>query len=175
MLDFKKTLIKNLVAVGVAVVIFLIFFFLFRLDINHQVEVIQDLQGRKTALSQSAENLSLLIKEWETAKKYKERVNLLIPPKDKLVSLSNDFQKIAQEKNVNLSFNFGKEADLPSAKGLGSVSFVASLEGSFSGILAFLKEIEEKYYSLKISSFDLMDGGADRLRININGQVFFSS
>ena len=145
MSEFKKTLIKNGIVLLAIVAVLSAFLVLFKLNINHQVQIIRDLQSRKHSLSQSAENLSLLIKDWEVAKNYKEKISLLVPSKDNLVALAKDFQKVAEEKKVRLSFNFGKESNPQSSQVLGSVGFTAVIEGSSSNVLQFLEEIESQY------------------------------
>ena len=161
MSEFKKDLLKNLGITLVILVVFVIFWILFRLNI---------------LLSQSSENLSLLIQDWEVAKNYRDQVSLLVPDKDDLVSLNKDFQIIAQKSGVNLNFSFGSESSPSTSRGLGMIGFSATVDGNESSLFAFFKEIEKSYYSMKINSLDITNtDGKGGLRMLLSGQIFFVS
>lgn len=170
--DFKKYLIRNGIAVGVIIVVFITFFVLFRLNIDRQLEVITHLKSQKAVVAQSAENLAILIKDWEIVKQWKDQVRKLVPQKDALVLLSKNFQDIAKLRSVSLNFSFGGETNPASQDSLGSVSFTAVAEGKRENLLQFFEDLENKYYSLKIRVLDITSQGTFD-RAFFTGDVFF--
>ncbi len=175
--EFKKTILRNGIIVGAIVVIFAIFFVLFRANISHQLEVIKDLAGRRNTYTQSSQGLAVLIKDWNVAQQYKDRLQLLVPKKDDIVLLSKELQARAQKDRVSIVFSFNAESEAKLPQGdIGSIGFTATIEGAVQDILSFLHEIEESYYALQVQTFDLTTGitnNASLSRFFITGKVFF--
>jgi len=170
--SFKKQLIRDSVILGVLIVLFFVFSYLFRLNIEHKVSIISDLKNQKAILSQSSQNLSLLIKDWDIAKNYKDAVRELVPRKDELVALSKDLQVVAARNNVTLDFSFGKESNPPGGTSLGSIGFNASVRGSAQNIITFLEDLENTYYAMKIGSVEIVESGGGS-QASLSGQMFF--
>lgn len=174
MSNFKKQLIKEGVYVGIVLVIFSVFFILFRLNIIHQTEIISGFKNKKNAVSNSINELSFLVKDWEIAKKYKKEITQLVPKKDNLVLLPKELQAIAKGSGVNLSFSFVQEGAPQSSGNLNSISFNALVNGDMEKILNFFSEVEKNYFSIKISNFDLLGPGQENnARVTFNGSVYF--
>lgn len=171
--EFKKHLIRNIILCVVLIGLFITFSYLFRLNVDHTIANILDLKEKKNFFSQSAQELSVLIEEWEAAKPYQNQVASLVPQKDSLVALSKDFQALAKKNDVTLDFSFGTETN-PQSKGLGSISFTAVASGSVEEIFNFFQDIETTYYALKIGSVDLTASQEGKnARASFSGQIFF--
>ena len=172
---FKKQLTIQIVIASVAVVLFGLFLYLFRANITHQVMLIGQVRANQAILSTSAENLSLLINDWGVAQQYMQQVETLVPHKDELVALSKDFDALARQHNVSLSFSFGEEQNPKNAKELGSIGFTANLGGSMNAITTFLSELEGRYYAMKIDTLDFtFNEGAQRYDVFMRGKLFFT-
>lgn len=171
--DYKKNLFINIGIILAAIAVFVSFFILLRLNILHQVEIINDIKSKRAFVSESAENLSSLIKDWAIVKNYSQRVSLLVPSKDDLVTLSKDMNAIARQDNVSLSFSFGAESNPTGAGTFGSIAFSATADGSMDQILSFLKDVENKYYALKVNILELNHPSAELVRVSLNGQIFY--
>jgi hypothetical protein len=172
--DFKKSLYLNFGIIAVVIAVFALFYILLELNIQKQITTINDIKSKKATASESAENLSVLIKEWATAKNYSQQVALLVPSKDDLVSLQKDINNIARTDNVSLGFNFGLES-AGDAGSLGNITFKATVDGTSDGILNFLKDVENKYYSLKINVLELNVLSGGLLRLTMSGQIFYDT
>lgn len=173
--DFKKNLYTNIGAIVAIVAVFVLFSILLRLNINHQISVINDIKTKRGFVSDSSSNLSLLVKQWNFVKDYVQQVSSLVPSKDSLVTFSKDINAIAQKKGVSLTFNFGTESGAATSGTLGSISFSATADGSANNLLAFLQDVENKYYSLKINVLEMSKQSDIISRLSIGGQVFYSS
>jgi hypothetical protein len=171
--DYKKSFYINIGVILTVVALFVLFFILLRLNILREASIISDIKLKKAFVSESAENLSSLVKDWAIVKNYSQQVSLLVPSKDDLVALSKDINAIARQDNVSLSFNFGSESNPTGAGALGSISFTATADGSMANVLAFLKDIENKYYALKANVLELSRPSSGLTRLSLNGQIFY--
>ena len=106
---FQKSLILQVATSIVIIIIFSAFFYLFRANIKHQVGIVEKFRAQKTKLSNSSQNLSLLIQDWSKIEQYKDRLNELVPIKDDLIGLPKTMETLAKAKNVSISFSFGQE------------------------------------------------------------------
>lgn len=171
--EFKKHLIRDSIIFAILIGLFVAFFYLFRLNIDHTIANIAGLKNQKSFFSQSAQDLSVLIKEWEIAREYKEEVAALVPTKDSLVALSKDFQAIAKTYDVSLDFSFGTETN-PQSQGLGSITFSAVAGGTVQDVLDFFEGIENKYYAMRIEAVDITASNkGESSRVAFNGKMFF--
>lgn len=175
MKPFQKQLTVQAIIAGVAVVLFAVFFLLLRANIQHQGDIIESLKERRVTLSSASENLSLLLKDWDQAKLYRDDVNNLVPDKDSLVALSRDFQSLASSRDVSLTFSFGKEQNPSGAGSLGSIEFTSTLTGSANNVLAFLEAVEQEYYSMRIDNLDFSrnTGSGGDTKVFMKGIIFF--
>ncbi len=173
-MTFKKQLVKQLILVGVVVALFVTFFWLFRVNIAHKLTSIKALTSQRALLSSSAENLSMLIKDWEIARLHRGAVDDMVPHKDDLVALSKDMEAIAKESGISLSFGFQEEENPKQVGGLGLIGFVATLDGSASKIIAFLQRMEDEYFSMKIDVLDFsLHEGTGSTKVFMRGEIFF--
>ena len=175
--EFKKNILRNGGIVGIIIVLFATFFLLFRANISHQLEIIKELAQRRDTYSHSSEGLAVLIKDWDVAQQYKDRLQILVPKKDDIVLLSKELQARAQKDGVSIVFSFNAESETKLPQGdIGSIGFTATIEGAIKNILSFLNEVEESYYALQIQTFDLSTGitnNASLSRFFVTGKVFF--
>jgi len=172
--EFKKHVLVELAIIGGIVVVFGGFSYLFRLNIEKKADVVTMLQTKKTLLSGSIQNLSQLVNDWNTARRYTRAVEKLVPQKDQLVALSKDFIEIARANGIALNFSFGTEQNPEGNQQLGSIGFSATAAGSLANILSFFEALESKYYAMQISAIEVtanQEGG--RHTAIFGGKVFF--
>lgn len=172
--NYKKTLIKEVIIILSTIGVSILFIILIKLNIIHQQEILTKLRSQRVLLSQSAENLGLLKKDWEIASQYSNKISSLVPTKDNLVLLQKDFQQLALDSGVTLNFSFGTEKN-STQDDLGYISFSATADGSNDNVINFLKRIEEKFYSLKVDVIDISTQSNGLIRVLMKGQVFFSN
>jgi len=173
--DFKKSLYLNIGLIVGTVIVLGAFYFLIRLNITHQVKIIEDINSKKAYVSKSAENLASLIKDLPTARNYLGKISNLVPSHDYLVSsFLIDINKIARQNDVLLSFVFGAESPA-SGNQKGSIAFLATIDGKVDSVISFLKDVESRYFSLRIDSLDISRPNQDVIRVSASGRIFFSS
>lgn len=172
--NYKKTLIREAVIILSIIGVVILFVILIKLNIIHQQEILTTLRSQKVLLSQSAENLGLLKKDWEIAGQYNDKISSLVPTKDSLVLLQKDFQQLALDSGVTLNFTFGTEKN-STTDDLGYIGFSATADGSKENVVNFLKKIEEKFYSLKIDIIDISIQSNNLIRVLMKGQIFFQT
>ncbi len=172
--DFKKSLYVNLGILAAIILVFVSFSYLLRMSVDHQVSVIQDINSKKSFVSDSSNNLSILIKQWNFVRNYVQQISLMVPSKDNLVNFQRDLNDISQRDGVSLTFSFGSETPSSGAGNLGSIGFSSVINGTQQGILNFIQDVENKYYSLKISSLEMVKTSDTLSKLSITGQVFYS-
>jgi hypothetical protein len=171
--DFKKNLYLNIGLIVGFVIIFGVFYFLLRANIDHQVSVINDIKSKRNFVSQSAQNLALLVKDAPIAQQYAKKISSLVPTHDYLISsFSSDISNFAKRNNVSLSFVFGNETP-SSGSSLGFISFSATMDGSWESIVNFLNDLENRYYSIKINSMDVNKVSDNQIRVSTSGHISF--
>ncbi|GEM_PF-4406478 len=171
--DYKKALTRELIILGVVIIIFVTFFILFRANINKEAESIATLQSQRSLLIQSTEGLSILKKQWDQARLYKDDVFLLVPSKDDLVEYNNRLKEVAAGDDVVFTFSFGNE-EPGAGGGLNLIAFSATAEGRPSQLISFMKHLEEQFFSIRIDSLDMRNQErSDVMRLSFNGYVYF--
>jgi len=173
MSDFKKRIYINLGVITGIIAIFVAFSILLRLNIEKENSLIMKIKNDKNKIAQSSENLALLIKDETEARPYLDKVKNLVPQKGDLVNLKRDMNDLARQNNTSLSFNFGSESAGELNTGLGAVNFNAQADGTIDNLLGFIRELEDKYFALKINSLDINRLSGPLMRIVFNGQMFY--
>ncbi len=166
----KKVTVKLSISLGIIAVLVLgIIFFGFRVDsLSEKVITTRQELGER---SRSLQSLASLRSDYSTkGQSYLNVLYNVIPEKDELIDLSKNFQVIAQEGQLDYGFTFLGE-NPPIAENLGSVKFSLSLGGSLNELLSFLKNLENFRYLISLENVSL--NRADRMRMNIRGDVFY--
>lgn len=172
--DFQKDVIIQLSILFSIVIVFYAFYYLFSANIKHQVDIIETFKKEKTELSSSSEDLAFLIQDWKIARQYKDQVSTLVPLKDDLVGLPKKIELFGKEKNISIGFSFGQEQNNKNSDGLGSIGFTSTVQGKRDDVVAFLREIENKYYSMQINVLDFTrDKNSDSVKLFMKGNIFF--
>lgn len=173
--DFKKGLYLNIGIIAGVFAVFIAFFILLRLNISHQSGVANDIRSKRDYVAQSINNLASLAKDAPTARDYATKLSTLVPTHDYLISsFSSDIKAIALKDGVSLSFVFGTESSVMTGK-LGSIAFSSTIDGPLDPILGFIKDIESRYYAIKINTIDISRASGSASRMSASGQVFFQS
>jgi len=168
---FYKNLLKHnwLYISGILILVVLAFF----LKGNLESSITKISTQHKTLATRSSSLLSLatLRGEFAKANPYFSFLENILPPRDQLLSFSNELENIARKNNLEFSFSFGEEK-LSSGKDPGQISFRAIVNGSYKGISDFLNSIETSRYFIDPSSVDMVKRGSS-FSATINGKVFF--
>jgi len=168
---FYKNLLKHnwLYISGILILVVLALF----LKGNLESSITKISTQHKTLATRSSSLLSLatLRGEFAKANPYFSFLENILPPRDQLLSFSNELENIARKNNLEFSFSFGEEK-LSSGKDPGQISFRAIVNGSYKGISDFLNSIETSRYFIDPSSVDMVKRGSS-FSATINGKVFF--
>lgn len=171
--SFQKTL---LIMLGVALAIIiplLIGMMVLRSYINNNTQSI--IQG-KHELAQRTSTLNALVALRNEYNAYgKPRFNILynvIPEKDELINISQEFQRMAQREDLGFGFSFqGEEAtgDI----GLGFVRFSINVTGdTLDNIIGFVEQVKDFRYLTTIENFrtEVKD---KEIQATMEGKVYF--
>lgn len=170
--DFHKRIAVQL-SISLAIIAVLVFgIMLFGFKVNSISREIaakrQELNERSSAL----QSLASLRSDYSTkAEPYLNVLYNVVPQKDELIDLSKDFQVIAQEDGLDYGFTFLGETP-PGTEGLGAVRFNLSLGGSLTGLLNFLKSMENFRYLVSLEGVSI-SRGVDGMRMDVRGSVFY--
>lgn len=169
--DFRSKLIINIslsfgfVAIVIAVIIFL------GTQIGDKSNKIFGIQSELRSNAANVSELARLRELSKSADPYLARLNAALPKKDELLSLQKLIEASARRHNLSFGFKFGGET-----KGDGvfsSIGFNINAQGAYSSALSFLKELEDTYKLMKISSVDII-GQGDRYTLVLAGEIFFN-
>ncbi len=131
---------------------------------NHRAELL----GRWSSLSA----LATLLGEYnDKAREYLGVMGQIIPAQDQVFNLNKDFQALAKREGVTATFTFTGESS-PSEGVLGSVRFQLVASGNFTGVVRFIRAVEQFRYLSRIDAMTV-EGSGGRTNATIHGQVSF--
>ncbi|MDD4761936.1 MAG: type 4a pilus biogenesis protein PilO [Candidatus Pacebacteria bacterium] len=180
-MDFKKIL-KNfkllfglkaaLSLLGIFVILFLNSYVKESITetIDKMKRVNQEIQGKANIL----ENHFLLKKESEKAAPLEVELEKKLASKDDLLKLQEDFASIAKDTGVEVSSSFTGETEEKNGL-LGKAGVSASIDGSFTNIIRFLKRVEKSRFLVQFDNFDVNTilGEKDKLRLFARGKIIY--
>lgn len=198
MQESKKKILIQILILACVVGVFLLFSVLFRKNIEHQISNISVLKLRKQEFSQSASGIVALKKEWETA----QQQEFIFAPyelrESDLVTIPQELKNMGEKLGVSVTFVYGTEAkqgnafpgskttlfNIPIAYGTEveqkntfsstkAIFFTASAEGGKERVVEFLKDVDDKFRTLSINTFDAMEPTPSTLRVSITGKISY--
>ena len=120
--------------------------------------------------TQAEESLIPMRQDYEQAKMYFSEVGGILPNKNQLLGLSKDLNIMARQNQISLSLNIGQESS-GGANQLTEIGLSVSGQGTFEGLLNFLKTVENSRYFIKFSSLDLQKSDNNKASLNLNGKI----
>lgn len=132
-------------------------------------------QHRETIVNRSAslDALASLIVQYNgKGKKYLDVLQGVIPVRDQLFSLKQEFQFIATQAGLDYSFEFLDEVP-PEGETLGSLKFRVTIGGTLDKFLSFVRVIQHFRFLTTIDGITLARENLQKSRMVIRGQVFF--
>ena len=168
---FYKNLLKHNWLYLFGILLSVILLFLLKINIESSAKRLSEQYSTLAVRSNSLLSLATLRGEFIKANPYFSLLENILPPRDQLLSFSNELENIARKNNLEFGFSFGEEK-LSSGKNPGQISFRAAVNGSYKGISDFLNSIETGRYFIDPSSVDLVKKGSG-FSATLNGKVFF--
>jgi Tfp pilus assembly protein PilO len=167
MANFKQELSKKLLVALLMIAIFLAGLIFLGWDINRRAQTIknqrQELADRSAKMSLFAQ----LQSQSAQADSYRGILENILPNRDQLFDFSKELERLAKQTGLGFGFSFGSETS-SSPTQPGRLKFVITVQGSFSKILDFIKNIEVSRFLINFESFDFSG-----MEAKINGEVLF--
>lgn len=140
-------------------------------DSAGQIVKTREILADKTQTLQTYSGLQ--IEYNKKAKKYLDILYNIVPARDQLIDLRQEFQSLASKENLNFGFTFspGDESSLAPGE-LGTVGFSINLKGNLDELLGFMQLLEKFRYLVALDSIVLNRSGSS-VQMIINGQVYF--
>src|SRR3989344_2386433 len=158
---FRRTFIIGASLIAGGFLIFTIFVYFVSGAITAEAEKIS--QNRDVIRNHSSliEGLAKQKASSQEVKKFEQAINLILPPKDELVGLSDWLDGLSRAHNVGVSFNFSGDAVPAKDSDAGYIKFTMNASGSYSNIADFLRDVELKAprYTISFDDFDLKKNG----------------
>ncbi len=170
---------KNLtVEISIAVIVIAAFgagILFFRAKIASSTEQIIKMRHDLSERNSSLQLYSALHSQYDSkAKNYLNVLYNIIPTRDQLIDLRQEFQSLAAKEKLDFGFAFfsGDEA---SARGeTGIVKFDLNLKGDLDQLINFIQSLEKFRYLITLDSFTMNRQGST-IQMIIKGQVYFRS
>lgn len=173
MSDFKKKVIIDVLILASTLVVLGVFLYLFRANIEKFSHAAASAKSQRETYANASGQLSVLLKEWDVAKNYKDQIAALVPTRDDLVLLSRQLQDLSVRKGVTLVIMFGDEGK-SSDVGVSTISFNGTIEGPVGHVADFLETLEQDYYAVQIKTSEISNQNkGDYVKVFMTGVVYF--
>ncbi len=105
--------------------------------------------------------------------KYLNVLQNIVPTRDQLIDLRQEFQLLAAKENLDFGFAFFPGDEVTAAPGeLGAIKFNLNLKGDIDQLLNFIHSLENFRYLITLESFTMNRQGSS-IQMTIKGQVYF--
>ncbi len=171
---FYKNLIVEVIIAAILILAFGGGILFFRARISDLAE--QTLKTRQVLAerSSSLQLYSSLRTQYDSkGKKYLNVLQNIVPTRDQLIDLRQEFQSLAARENLDFGFTFFPGDETTAASGeLGAIKFNLNLKGGLDELLNFIHSLEKFRYLITLESFTMNRQGSS-IQMAIKGQVYF--
>ena len=170
---FRKTLLIDIAIAAAIILPLLVGVVLLQSYIKHTAEQVVTDRHELTKRIASLNALVALRKEYETyGEKYLNVLHNVIPEKDELINISQEFQSLAARENLGFGFSFrGEEAPKNSTPGF--VQFTITVNGeNFDQLTNFIEKLKDFRYLTTIDRLNITRGDKG-LQAVMQGKVHF--
>lgn len=123
--------------------------------------------------TRATESLATLKSDAETAAPLTQKLDTVLPSKDKLINFGREMTDLAQRDGAELNFDFGGET-ARTATTPGFIKFSLTGSSTYGNWTKFLKDVEKSRLYIKFNSVDMTrQPGTDNFNVVAEGQVFF--
>ncbi|MDD5431264.1 MAG: type 4a pilus biogenesis protein PilO [Candidatus Pacebacteria bacterium] len=168
--NFQQMLIKVTAPYLGAILILIVVIFVVKGNINSNVKKIN---LDRTVINSQVESLKALAdlrSEYEEASPNFSFLENILPSRDEILIFSKDMETLAKNDQLGFGFTFGSETkSTPVAPG--SIAFRMAIQGPYSNLITFLKDVEKSRYLVDFVNFNLSKRG-DSYDADISGLVF---
>ena len=171
MTNLKKKILIQSIVLGCIILVFAIFFILFKQNIENKIKIIDQFKARKLLFAQSSSDIVMLKGEWETARQYTDDLAQYAPKKNDLVLIPQNIKNLGREHNVTITFTYGQETNTTQTGATPSVQFTAAAEGTAQAIRAFMQAFDTQFHTIQIDSLDSTMLSGSALRVSMVGKV----
>lgn len=171
-MDYKKSIILNIIGATAFVAIFSGLIFFLRWDINKRATEYSVNKKEISSHTQLISFLAALKNDSEIAKNYYSQLDAYLVTKDQLINFSKDVGQMAQQNKIGSMVGFREE--IPPTLNeprKTNVSIGSDSESNFGNFSKFLEFLENSKYPIKFLSFDASQDGPG-FKFNINAQIF---
>jgi len=169
---FSFRFIANLsISLGAVFAIIAVIFYL-GFDISTKSTFISDTQSKLLTRVLKLDNLAKLKEQERIADAALLKLNNALPKREVLFSVNRDLEGLAALRELGFSSKFGEEI-AATEKSPGLIRLDISVQGSYDGIVNFMRDIESSSYFINILNFDIVRQGS-RFNAFIGSDVFFN-
>ncbi len=167
---FSKRLLMHLGATFLITAALLAVIIFLGSDISSQSSAIYNKNSSLSGSLQSANDLNRLRDEAKAAASYSAKIDQITVKREGLFTFSAGVKSIAVKNNLEASFKFGLES--PAESGFSRISFQITLQGNYTDIVNFVKDLEGSGYPLNLTDFSL-GGQVEKYGGTIGGSIIF--
>lgn len=173
---FRKNLLKQLlIAFVILAVLFAGLFFVK----NHIKESVAQIMSTRQELANRTATLNALSdlrsQHNDFGESYLNVLANIVPEKDQLINVSQDFESIAQSQDLGFGFSFVNEVTPEGDSGLGHIQFRLNITAdTMNEIEKFIKDLENFKYLTTVDSVNINRNNDEGvIELSLNGKVYF--
>jgi len=168
----KKKIIIEVSITAFIIVAFTSGIYFFGGKISAYSDEIKSLHLELATRSGTLNSIAALRSEYNSkVKNYFPVLYNVIPVKDQLINIAKDYQFLAAQSGLNLSFMFMNES-AASASSFGSLNFRLTINGDFDKLLAFVPTLQKFRFLSSYQTFSLTRG-KEQSQMVTQGQVYY--
>ncbi|PJC65319.1 MAG: hypothetical protein CO020_01320 [Candidatus Colwellbacteria bacterium CG_4_9_14_0_2_um_filter_50_12] len=169
--EFRMKLIVNLAATSAVLAVLISLIFYLRMDISTKADALSSVRGELVGRTEALESLNSLRGDAKSVAPLFDKLRSVMPKRDSLFSVQRDFQNLAQVNKLGFNSQFGAESpETPDSPG--KIRLEMAAQGSYNGILEFIKSVDANPYFISIVNMDLVRQGGS-FNANLSGEISF--
>lgn len=170
---FKKQLSIQLAIGGGAAILAIVIVQLLAWHVGQSSAEITRLRSELALRTRATDSLATLKSDAEKAKPFQQKLDSLLPTKDRLINFGKELTDLAKANGAEMSFDFGAETAAKSGIP-GFIKFSLTGASNYNNWYKFIKDLEKSPLYIKMNSVDLTrQSGVDSFNVVAEGQVFF--
>ena len=145
----------------------------FRFRISDAVAKISAVREELSNRSQSLQSFSVIKSQYEDkGRNYLNVLHNVVPAKDQLIDLRQEFQSLATRENIGFGFSFSAGDEAAGGSELDSLNFNLNVKGTIDELLAFMRDLQNFRYLITLDELAMTRQGSE-IQMIIKGQIYY--
>lgn len=172
--NFRRNLVTSVSVILASFIIFGIIFYWFAGDLGAQAKKVEESRATIRGRARLVETLARLKRNRLEVERYQTFVDALLPAQDGLLDFSRWLENLGRVHQISLRSSFQGATLTPTVDAAGTIGFLMEVDGSFSSLVEFFKELETRSarFLVTLDNFDVNRSGGS-YKVSVYGRVFY--